>query len=53
LVAGLATMHLAHSWFGLPLMPIAGMAGAAVGALLWLIARPDRPRRSAEAGISH
>lgn len=47
LVAGVATTHLAHSWLGLPVMPIAGVAGAAVGALLWIIARPDRPRRSA------
>jgi hypothetical protein len=53
LVAGIATTHLAHLWLGLPAMPIAGVAGAAVGALLWLIARPDRPRRSAQAGLLH
>jgi hypothetical protein len=42
-VAGLAVMYLASSWLvGLPWLPIAGPAGAAVGALLWLIARPDR-----------
>ena len=46
-VAGLAMMYLARSWLGVPLLLVAGPAGAAVGALLWLIARPDRPRRSA------
>jgi len=41
-VAGFAMMGLASSWLGLPLVSVAGPSGAAVGALLWLIARPDR-----------
>jgi hypothetical protein len=43
-LAGLAMMYLVRSWLGIPLLSVAGPSGAAVGALLWLIARPDRQR---------
>jgi hypothetical protein len=46
-MAGLAITYVVRSWLDIPLLTIAGPCGAAVGALLWLIARPDRPRRSA------
>jgi hypothetical protein len=48
-VAGFILMYLANSWLGLPLMSVAGPSGAAVGALLWLIARPDRQAQAAQA----
>ncbi|MBX9775487.1 MAG: hypothetical protein K2Y71_13960 [Xanthobacteraceae bacterium] len=52
-VAGLAMMYLASSWLvGLPWLPIAGPAGAAVGLLLWLIARPDRDAAPSSASSS-
>jgi hypothetical protein len=45
-IAGLAMMYLVHSWLAVVPLAIAGPSGAVVGALLWLIGRPDRQRRS-------
>lgn len=46
-IAGTAMMWVIHWSLGVPLLPMAGPCGSAVGVLLWLIARPDRQRRSA------